>query len=367
MKKIISAFIILITLLSVVCYADTSDKITVLLDEAELSFDVEPIMENNRVLVPFRGILEALGCSVKYTVSGEQEIITAHKGSDSIVLTIGEPKMYASTREVPLDEITLDVGARIINGRTLVPLRAVSSAFGADVDWINETKTVVITSVQGDHKISAVTKNREIKSSNDTLLINLTASFPVIENKGNNTFIEDINKDYKEEAESFPENIAEYEQAALEHYSTMIEGGNFMPYEYTYTYTVDYDKSELLSITSYSYYYSGGAHGMTINNSKTFDLTNQKELVLTDILNGTEAEIDELIINEFSEYFKEETSEDFLTEWGNSLKENVKDIKFRLTNEGLSLYFDVYTVAPYAAGTPEVIIPYNDVLFKINI
>ena len=39
----------------------------------------------------------------------------------------------------------LDVPARLLNDRTLVPIRAVSEAMEAKVEWIQEDKTVVIT------------------------------------------------------------------------------------------------------------------------------------------------------------------------------------------------------------------------------
>jgi len=39
----------------------------------------------------------------------------------------------------------LDVPPRIVNGRTLVPLRAISTAVGANVYWDEETRTVSIT------------------------------------------------------------------------------------------------------------------------------------------------------------------------------------------------------------------------------
>lgn len=42
------------------------------------------------------------------------------------------------------ERIKLDSPAIIKNGRTLVPLRAVSEAFGCDVDWNDDTKTAVI-------------------------------------------------------------------------------------------------------------------------------------------------------------------------------------------------------------------------------
>ena len=48
--------------------------------------------------------------------------------------------------EVKLDGkyMIFDVPAQIINGRTMVPVRAISEAFGAEVDWVEETKTVII-------------------------------------------------------------------------------------------------------------------------------------------------------------------------------------------------------------------------------
>ena len=41
--------------------------------------------------------------------------------------------------------VTLDVPAQLINDRTLVPARAVAEAFGCDVDWDDTTKTITIT------------------------------------------------------------------------------------------------------------------------------------------------------------------------------------------------------------------------------
>ncbi len=47
-------------------------------------------------------------------------------------------------------EVTLDSPATIVNGRTLVPVRFVSEALGNNVDWDADTKTVIITSVKGE-------------------------------------------------------------------------------------------------------------------------------------------------------------------------------------------------------------------------
>lgn len=41
--------------------------------------------------------------------------------------------------------VEFDVQPQLINDRTMVPLRAIFEALGADVDWINETQTVIAT------------------------------------------------------------------------------------------------------------------------------------------------------------------------------------------------------------------------------
>lgn len=43
------------------------------------------------------------------------------------------------------DVKVLDVPSKLINSRTLVPVRAISEAFGCKVDWIQDTQTVSIT------------------------------------------------------------------------------------------------------------------------------------------------------------------------------------------------------------------------------
>lgn len=42
-------------------------------------------------------------------------------------------------------EISTDVPIQIVNGRTIVPVRAIAEAFGAAVEWDRDTNTVIIT------------------------------------------------------------------------------------------------------------------------------------------------------------------------------------------------------------------------------
>ena len=109
------------------------------LNGTTLSFDVPPIIESDRTLVPLRAIFEALGASVSW--SEETQTVTAVKNNTTLSLQIGSDTLTKNNEPIPLD-----VPARLINNRTMIPARAISEALGATVDWDEETNTVIITS-----------------------------------------------------------------------------------------------------------------------------------------------------------------------------------------------------------------------------
>ena len=138
--KIMALVIIFIMSLSMVTFADQK-PITVFLDGTQLEFDVPPMLENGRTLVPMRVIFEALGA----TVDWDNDTFTAIATKDdlTIKITIDDMKLYKND-----EVIELDVPARLIDGRTLVPARAVSEGMGAKVDWDNDDWVVTILTTE---------------------------------------------------------------------------------------------------------------------------------------------------------------------------------------------------------------------------
>lgn len=112
-------------------------EILVNLNGRVLDFDVKPVLENDRTLVPLRGIFEALGAEVSW--DDETWTVTAVRGDVTVRLTIGEKVLYRNGKA-----IEIDVPARLEGWRTLVPLRAVSEAFGSYVEWHDNARTVMI-------------------------------------------------------------------------------------------------------------------------------------------------------------------------------------------------------------------------------
>lgn len=116
---------------------DAASDIKVLLNGTSLSFDVPPIIENSRTLVPFRKICEALGAEVEW--DGQTKTVAAFKDDKTILLKVGEDTAYVNQTPVKLDTAPI-----IKNDRTLIPLRFLSEAFGATVEWNNSLRTVKI-------------------------------------------------------------------------------------------------------------------------------------------------------------------------------------------------------------------------------
>lgn len=112
---------------------------SILLDGFPLQFPVPPTIVEGRTLVPFRALAEALGTEVTWHEA--TRTVEAQGYGKRVRLTIGEPVMWVDGS--PLE---LSVPPMIVEGRTLIPLRAFGTAFGAHVDWNNETRTVLVDS-----------------------------------------------------------------------------------------------------------------------------------------------------------------------------------------------------------------------------
>lgn len=113
--------------------------------------DGKPEAQNNRIMVPLRAIAEALGADVEW-IAERNEVVLVRAGV-TITLPIG-----GSVAKVNGKEMALDAPCYAKNGRTLVPLRFVSEAFGQSVVWDGDARRADITedkTVAGDSNLEA--------------------------------------------------------------------------------------------------------------------------------------------------------------------------------------------------------------------
>jgi len=104
--------------------------------------DQTPIIANDRTLLPIRAIAEYYGWSVDW--NAETKCVTIENESVKIEVIIGETLMRVTPVNGLKNGIVLDVPAQILNGRTLLPVRAVAEAMGVIVDWNQDEQCVIL-------------------------------------------------------------------------------------------------------------------------------------------------------------------------------------------------------------------------------
>ncbi len=138
MKRLSGIFLAL-ALLAVPAIAP-AQSVTVIVNGQTMNFAQPPIVRAGRVFVPLRGVFEQLGATVVY--SNGQINATGH--GRNISLTIGSTQATVSGQPQ-----TLDVAPFIVGATTFVPLRFISQALGASVNWNDSTSTVTINEGRG--------------------------------------------------------------------------------------------------------------------------------------------------------------------------------------------------------------------------
>jgi Copper amine oxidase N-terminal domain len=117
--------------------ARASSAVRVRLDGKPLATTVSPMEINGRTVVPMRDIFEALGATVQW--DGGQQSINAQKDLITVNLQINNKWALLNGNRVMLDQAPL-----LYRGSTMVPLRFVSEALGAEVNWNSALRTVSI-------------------------------------------------------------------------------------------------------------------------------------------------------------------------------------------------------------------------------
>jgi len=131
------AFVIALGLASPVTLLASEINVTV--NGNPIDFEGQPpALINGRTLVPVRGVFEALGFAVDW--DQDTQTATLSNAQFEVVITID-----SQTFKTNGIEMMLDVPAQIIDGRTMLPIRAVVQSIGMTVDWDQDTSTVAIS------------------------------------------------------------------------------------------------------------------------------------------------------------------------------------------------------------------------------
>lgn len=141
MKKMKQVCLLLVLLACVFWPANAfaaSDGIGVQLNGKDMNFtEASPMIEDNRVYVPFRTVFEALGATISYDKGADT--ITAKKDDTTVQFSIGNTDITVNG-----ETVKTDVASIVRNGHTYVPVRFAAQSLDVNVGWDSKTQTVVM-------------------------------------------------------------------------------------------------------------------------------------------------------------------------------------------------------------------------------
>lgn len=201
-------------------------------------------------------------------------------------------------------EVELDVPARIIDDRTYVPLRAVSENLNEQVEWDGETRTVTITSPETENNISQKSIREEIKSDDGTTLISMVFYYPEMENPQNDGSISAFNAVLQSRAEESIKNTGDaYKELALEAYNAAGNEVSAFSELFIYGgYDVTYNYFGRLSLAEQIVLSDGAYTQLDFFGTYNYDLNSGKELLISDVLNVTDKDFEQIEMYSFYLY-----------------------------------------------------------------
>ncbi len=105
--------------------------------------DVPPFIRDARTFIPVRYIAEALGAEASWgPLDALTEWVTMENEERLVTIFIGQYELKVLHKQTGYEQtISLDAAASIEAGRTFLPFRAISEAFGADVNYSSDERT----------------------------------------------------------------------------------------------------------------------------------------------------------------------------------------------------------------------------------
>lgn len=147
MKRIL---LIIAAVLALSFGAYAAPDLAVYVDGELLQTEVQPVIINDRTMLPMRAVFEQLGAQVDWIE--EEKIIIASKEGVFISFKIDTDVMLVQDMSAggEKERVILDAPPTIVGESTMVPVRAVSEAFGAQVIWNAEDRAVQIVTKPAD-------------------------------------------------------------------------------------------------------------------------------------------------------------------------------------------------------------------------
>ena len=149
-----------------------AEEVNIVIDGEKMSeTDMPPVILEDRTLVPARAVFETMGAEVVWNAQTKE--VYVKKENDVVILKIDDE--IGTKNGIAF---TMDVPAKIINDRTVIPVRAVSEALGCEVGWDAKTRVVSIEQKQQEQEeMENTIENKPVDvNTNENIDISLDAN-----------------------------------------------------------------------------------------------------------------------------------------------------------------------------------------------
>jgi hypothetical protein len=215
-------------------------------------------------------------------------------------------------------------------------------------------------------KCTAIINMREFKHSfeyNNIIILTLIIKYPLIilphnkfaENKINNMISLQINEYYNYVSSTLYNNAIQY------YNDSQTNDFPFHVNEAIMEFNITYNENCFLSLFKDKYEYTGGAHGITLRSSDTWETCQGTYIPIYYFFKpGTNYKY--LLTNEIikqSDYNLKQSPGIYFEDYKNLSIKTFNPNSYYLTPQGMTIYYQQYDIAPYSTGIVEFSIPYK--------
>lgn len=139
--KTIKRIIMILGMLAIAAFPAAAQEkpIDLVLDGVVIQSDTDPVIVNNRTMIPARALFEAAGYQVEWLPASRQVSIDSNQ--NGILLTLDKEAVQVNGKTM-----IFEIAPHIINNRTMIPVRFTAEALGFTVDWDAPNRRVLVTS-----------------------------------------------------------------------------------------------------------------------------------------------------------------------------------------------------------------------------
>lgn len=125
-----------------------NQRVPVTLNGLPTNLKTPAYVTGGRTLLPIRGAAELLNAEVNFQPNGEPGLIQITKDANEVLLQLGRNKLIKNGTMTSIDSANPKIGAATFKGTTYLPLRAVASALGVEVEYANGRVNIITETVE---------------------------------------------------------------------------------------------------------------------------------------------------------------------------------------------------------------------------